>query len=96
MIFKYIEIFQPLKTEFMKTNAILKQPAFFRKLMLAIFSVMLTMLTFAQDGDKKVDININTNKDNFWTSPWVWIIGGAVFILLLVALLRGGGSRRDA
>src|SRR5688500_6025619 len=29
----------------------------------------------------------------FWTSPWVWVIGAAVFILLLVALLRGNSSR---
>src|SRR5205809_6951089 len=30
---------------------------------------------------------------DFWSSPWVWVIGAAVFILLLVALLRGGSSR---
>jgi hypothetical protein len=30
---------------------------------------------------------------DFWTSPWVWVIGAAIFILLLVALLRGGSSR---
>lgn len=54
---------------------------------------MMTMIIVAQD--KKVDINVNTGKDNFWGSPWVWVVGGAVFILLLVALLRGGG-RRDA
>lgn len=58
--------------------------------MLALYS---TALLFAQD-DKKVDININSKSGNAWyTSPIVWIIGAAVFILLLVALLRGG--RRD-
>lgn len=25
--------------------------------------------------------------------PWVWVIGGAVFILLLVALLSGNRNR---
>ena len=40
---------------------------------------------------KKVDVDINTNKgDNWYASPWVWIVGAAVFILLLVALTRGG------
>lgn len=33
-----------------------------------------------------------TTTSNWYTSPWVWVIGIAVFILLLVALLRGGGS----
>ncbi|HZH64277.1 MAG TPA: hypothetical protein VEY10_05240 [Flavisolibacter sp.] len=51
-------------------------------------------LLFAQD-EKKIDVNINTNSGNNWyASPWVWVVGAAVFILLLVALTRGG-SRRD-
>ena len=70
---------------------------FFQRLLLAVTATFLTMVTFAQDGDKKVDINVTTNKDNFWASPWVWVIGGAVFVLLLAAILRGNsGSRRDA
>jgi hypothetical protein len=44
----------------------------------------------AQDA-KKVDVDINTHSGNNWyASPWVWIVGVAVFILLLVALTRGG------
>jgi len=34
-----------------------------------------------------------TEQTDFWASPWVWVIGAAVFILLLVALLRGGSGR---
>ncbi len=79
----------------MKAKTILKTPVFLKTFMLALFSVMMTVVTFAQDT-KKVDVDISTgNKDNFWASPWVWVVGGAVFILLLVALLRGGGSKRD-
>jgi hypothetical protein len=70
---------------------------FFQRLLLAVTATFITMITFAQDADKKVDINVSTNKDNFWASPWVWVIGGAVFVLLLAAILRGNsGSRRDA
>lgn len=59
------------------------------KISLAIFSLMISIVTFAQDT-KKVDVDISTDKggDNFFASPWVWIIGVAVFILLLVALMR--------
>ncbi len=39
---------------------------------------------------KKVDIDVNTKGDNWYASPWVWIVGVAVFILLLVALTRSG------
>ena len=53
-----------------------------------------SVLAFAQD--KGVDVDINVKKESAWyQSPIVWVIGGAVFILLLVALLRGG-ERKSA
>ena len=43
---------------------------------------------------KSTDINISANDADAWyTQPWIWIVGAAVFILLLVALLRGSGSK---
>ena len=57
--------------------------------MLICLGFLAALSAIAQD--KKVDVNINTGGgDSFWGSPWVWIIGVAVFILLLVALMRGG------
>ncbi|MEO5647976.1 MAG: hypothetical protein ABIQ56_06415 [Chitinophagaceae bacterium] len=58
--------------------------------------VAFLMLFFVQSiawaQDKKVDVDIAVDKgDGEWYArPWVWIVGGAVFLLLLVALLRGG------
>jgi hypothetical protein len=50
--------------------------------------LLFALKLFAQD--KQVDIDVNLDKGAQWyTQPWVWIVGGAVFILLLVALLRG-------
>jgi len=58
-----------------------------------MLSFLISMQSLAQD--KKVDINVNTKSDNqnFFMQPWVWIVGGAIFILLLVALLRGNRSK---
>ena len=43
---------------------------------------------------KTTDINITTDAgDSWYTQPWVWIVGAAVFILLLVALLNGSRGR---
>ena len=65
-----------------------------RRPMLAVLSLLMTVVAFAQD--KQVDVNINTNSGgNWYAQPWVWIVGGAVFILLLVALTRSG-SKSDA
>ncbi|HYF30408.1 MAG TPA: hypothetical protein VD993_04765 [Chitinophagaceae bacterium] len=52
--------------------------------MMLLFALKL----FAQDGG--LDVDINVNKDPWYGKPWVWIVGGAVFVLLLVALLRSG------
>lgn len=51
--------------------------------------------SFAWAQDKKVDVNLNINKgnDNWYQQPWVWVVGGAVFILILVAILKGGGNK---
>ena len=55
----------------------------------------ISLITLAQD--KGLDVDINVKKENDWyQQPWVWIVGGAVFILLLVALLKGGGEKKSA
>lgn len=51
-----------------------------------------TTMAIAQET-KSVDINVNKSGGNWYSSPWVWVIVAAVFILLLVALTRGGGRR---
>jgi uncharacterized protein YraI len=67
---------------------------FFSKALLTIFSVLLSVVVFAQDATKSVDVNINSGGGGgFFSNTWVWVVGIAVFILLLVALLRGGGRR---
>ena len=78
----------------------------FKKISVALrtFFLLLPILffqaiAFAQDngggGGSKVDVNITKNDSSWYAQPWVWIVGGAVFLLLLVALLRGGGNNKD-
>ena len=65
-----------------------------RRMTAVILLAFLSLVSFAQD--KGVDIDVNVKKENWYQQPWVWIVGGAVFILLLVALMRGGGSKSEA
>ena len=61
---------------------------FIQKTCLFTLLFFTAVSSFAQE--KKLDIDINVNKhDNWYQQPWMWVIGGALFILLLVALLRG-------
>lgn len=56
-------------------------------------SAFLSIQTWAQDKGLDVDIDVNKKDSNWYQQPWVWIIGGAVFILLLVALMKGSGKK---
>jgi hypothetical protein len=77
----------------MKRTLTLASPSF-QKLFFVISTLLMALITFAQDK-KEIDVNVNSNKNNFWGQPWVWVVGAAVFILLLVAILRSG-RRGDA
>jgi cell division protein FtsW (lipid II flippase) len=59
------------------------------RLMLLVVALMTGFTSLAQE-ETKVDINVNKGGDATWyTNPIVWVVGAAIFILLLVALLRG-------
>ena len=62
------------------------------RITLALLFSFVSLLSFAQD--KGLDVDINVNKENEWyQQTWVWIVGGAIFVLLLVALLRGNTKK---
>jgi hypothetical protein len=67
-----------------------------KKVYFSLVAAFLSVIAFAQET-KKVDVDINAGADNsnWYASPWVWVVGAAVFILLLVSLTRGSGRRAD-
>jgi len=48
----------------------------------------ISLFAKAQEKGLDVDIDINKKEDQWYNQPWVWVVGGAVFILLLVAILK--------
>lgn len=67
----------------------------YKKATALMTGLMASALIWAQD-EKKVDVDINLNKGSVWyQQPWVWVVGAAIFILLLVALLKSGGSKKE-
>lgn len=61
----------------------------YQRLILSITTMLVSVLAFAQDKGLDIDINTKSEESSFFSQPWVWIVGAAVFILLLVALIRG-------
>lgn len=66
-----------------------------KKINFSLLALFISAVAMAQDKDIDVDINTPGSGGNWYASPWVWVVGAAVFILLLVALTRGGGRRAD-
>ena len=70
---------------------------------LVVFS-LIQLVVLAQDSNGGSSSTTSTSStkisvsesENWYASPWVWVIGAALFILLLVALLRGNSSTRTA
>lgn len=60
-----------------------------RSMMLLLLACLLQVTAFAQDKGLDINITKESSTTTWYASPWVWVVGGAVFILLLVALLRG-------
>ncbi len=84
----------------MKNVADLRQKRSFRHLLLtAVLTVVasfLSLYAWAQDVPEKVDVDIEAGGGTTWYGqPWVWAVGVALFIIIIVAITRGG-SRRDA
>lgn len=64
-----------------------------KRVCLSVMAAITSMLAFAQEKSAEVDINLNKDGGGGWGAPWMWVVGGAVFILLLVALMRRNTSR---
>jgi hypothetical protein len=66
---------------------------FLRSAVTFLTLIFIQAIAIAQDasGGKNVTTHTTTTTTTWYAQPWVWIVGAAIFILLLVALTRGGG-----
>lgn len=60
-------------------------------------NVLLGNIAMAQTtAPEEVDVNISTDSGGGWyAQPWVWVVGVALFIIIIIAITRSG-SRREA
>ena len=64
-----------------------------KKFIYILWLCFVSTALWAQDAGAGVEVKVSKTETTWYTQPWVWVVGGAVFILLLVALLRGGGNK---
>ena len=46
-------------------------------------------LAWAQDKEVDVNLNLNEGSSDWYAQPWLLVVGAAVFIIIIVALVRG-------
>src|SRR5687767_3420503 len=68
---------------------------FMKKVCLSMMAAFISLVLFAQEKGADVEVNVNKDKGggSFWGSPVMWIVGAAVFIILLVAVSRGSSRQ---
>ena len=63
-----------------------------RYLLLFAFCVM-QLIAFSQDTVTRSSTTVTTKTNNFEIEPWMWIVGGAVILVIIVALISGSSSK---
>lgn len=67
---------------------------FFLSLTLILSAFLLSVKSFAQSVPDKVEVDVNAGGDAVWYGqPWVWVVGIAVFIVIIVAITRNNNSK---
>ena len=61
----------------------------------AVSLLLFSVLAWAQDVPEKVEVDIDTGGTSWYGQPWVWAVGVALFIIVIVALTRTCTRRSD-
>ncbi|MEO7984498.1 MAG: hypothetical protein ABI688_10490 [Bacteroidota bacterium] len=71
----------------------------FKSFLLFLFGSLQVMIAAAQDNTNTNSTHTTTvtkettTSTDWYMQPWVWIVGGAVLLIILVALLRGNSNK---
>lgn len=60
----------------------------------------MNIMVWAQDSTGSTSRTVTTTSEttttsDWYTQPWVWVVAGAVLLIILVALLRGNSSDKE-
>jgi len=69
---------------------------FFKYFIATLLLNCFNIISWSQDSSTTKTVRTTTTEHREWyTVPWVWVVGGVVVILLLVAIISGSrGSSR--
>lgn len=67
------------------------------KIFLLLMFSGLQLLAWAQDStvSSRVTKTTTTTTTSFEVQPWMWMAGGVVLLLIIIALVRGNGRKEE-
>ena len=72
---------------------LLKPSTIFNRSTAILGLLFFQSMIWAQDKDVdvslKVDGGTTTTTTEWYAEPWMWVVGGAIFLLIVIALVRG-------
>ncbi len=68
---------------------------FFKCFIVTLAFTCLNLIGWAQDSTRTTVHTTTTEHTEWYTAPWVWVVGGIIVVVLLIALINSGrGSSR--
>lgn len=65
------------------------RPGMLKYAFMLFLATVANAIAWAQDSTVTATSQTTTTTETWYTEPWVWVVGGAVLILIIVALTRG-------
>jgi uncharacterized membrane protein len=65
--------------------------------MMVFLLSLVQAVSWGQDSSSSshTETTTTTTSTTWYAQPWVWVVGAAIFIIILVALFRSNSSRTD-
>ncbi|MBB1284195.1 hypothetical protein HRH25_07415 [Flavisolibacter sp. BT320] len=57
-----------------------------KKIYVALSAFLYSAKLYAQEDNSQLEIAVEERNDEWYASPWLWVISAALIIVLLVAL----------
>lgn len=67
----------------------------YKTLLFSVLTFFISLFTFAQDSATSTTTSVTTSTEEWQSNPVYWI-GGAITLIIIVALIASRGRRRDA
>ncbi|MEO6949987.1 MAG: hypothetical protein ABI123_10195 [Ginsengibacter sp.] len=77
------------------------QKQFYVAAYVTLVLLFVQVVTFAQDGNAPASTTTTTSSTSTSSTepmavqPWMWIVGGAIVLIIIIALLRGNSSTKE-